>query len=189
MLPLYLSLIDDERSKSKFEQLYLQYRQTMLWTALNILHDQSLAEDAVHDAFLRILDHLENIFAMDCNKTRGFIVVIVRNIALDQLRKRKRLAETDLADYEDYLFDPQSNPEQILLEKESQQAILTSLHKVKQTYTDALALQVSYGFSTQEIADLLNISSENARVRLHRGRQQIIRYLKEDDQHDCGSKS
>ena len=77
MLSLYLSMIIDEPSKSKFEQLYQQYSHTMLWIALSILHDQPLAEDAVHDTFLVILNHLENISLENCNKTRAFIVLIV----------------------------------------------------------------------------------------------------------------
>lgn len=181
MLQLYLSMIIDEPSKSKFEQLYQQYSHTMLWIALSILHDQPLAEDAVHDAFLVILNHLENISLENCNKTRAFIVLIVRNLALDQIRKRKQLNETDLDEYIDFLPDPQLNPEQVWLEKEGSQKIMTALGKVKQTYADVLALHVSCEMNDQEIASTLNISPESARVRLHRGRKQLTRYLKDDE--------
>jgi RNA polymerase sigma-70 factor, ECF subfamily len=52
MLTFYLSLVIDGPSKSKFEQLYRQYRHMMFWTAQRILQDHAAAEDAVHDAFL-----------------------------------------------------------------------------------------------------------------------------------------
>ena len=89
MLSFYLSLLTDESNKIKFEQFYLQYRHTMLWIAEEILDEHELAEDAVHEAFLRVLDHIQNIFPEKCNKTRSYFVIIVRNIALDMLRKRK----------------------------------------------------------------------------------------------------
>lgn len=181
MLSLYLSMIPDEHSKSKFEQLYTQYSHTMLWVALNILHDKSLAEDAVHDAFLVILNHLENISLENCNKTRAFFVLIVRNLALDQIRKRKQLNETDLDEFIDFLPDPQLNPEQNWLDNEGSQKILAALGKVKQTYADVLTLHVSCEMNDQEIAQTLNISPESARVRLHRGRKQLARYLKDDE--------
>ena len=79
MLIYYLALIDDEPSRSLFEELYLSHRQTMVYVANQILHDQSLAEDVTHDAFLRIINHLEKISDPHCHKTRSFVVLIVRN--------------------------------------------------------------------------------------------------------------
>lgn len=182
MLQFYLSQILDEPSKCKFEQLYLNYRNTMLWVALSILHDQSLAEDAVHEAFMRILNNIENISLENCNKTRAYFVLIVRNIAIDLLRKRKQLAEFDLDDYQDYLPDYQTNPEETWLDKEGSQNILKALGKMKQTYVDVMNLHITYELSGQEIADLLNISPENVRIRMLRGKKQLAEYLKEINQ-------
>lgn len=179
MLAYYLSLIIDESAKSKFEQLYLLHRQTMLWIAKSILHDQSSAEDAVHDAFLRILNHLENFTLEDCNITRATFVVIVRNISIDMLRKQKRLSEANLDDYEDYLPDNQTNPELTWLEKEGTQTILAAMGSMKQSYADVLTLQVCCELSSQQIADLLDISPESTRVRLHRARKHLAEQLKE----------
>ena len=55
MLTFYLSLIETEEDKSKFENIYETYRKVMFYTANQILKDEYLAEDAVHSAFLRIL--------------------------------------------------------------------------------------------------------------------------------------
>lgn len=180
MLQFYISLILDIESKSKFEQLYLQYRQTMFWMAQQILNDHALSEDAVHDAFLRIIDHLENISLENCNKTRSFVVIIVRNIALDYLKKQNKLAESNLDDYEDYLYASFSDPEQIWLSNEGSKRILEALKKIKKPYVDVLALHLNYELDNKEIARLLNISPENVRVQLHRGRTQLARILKED---------
>ena len=57
----YLSLIDTEEEKSKFEQLYHLYRYTMLHVAVSILKETQLAEDAVHEAFIRIAKNLHKI--------------------------------------------------------------------------------------------------------------------------------
>lgn len=63
---VYLAALDSERERTKFEQVYLTYRQVMFYTANSILHDPQLAEDAVHQAFLRILDHMQNIGEVEC---------------------------------------------------------------------------------------------------------------------------
>lgn len=67
MLTLYLSLVelDDQR---KVEEIYIQYRQQMFYVACRILQDESLAEDAVHQAFLRIIDNLSKFMRIPVTK-------------------------------------------------------------------------------------------------------------------------
>ena len=62
----------------------------MHWTAEGILHDEHLAEDAVHEAFLRIIQNFHQIEEILSPKTRSFVVIIVRNAALNMQKKRKR---------------------------------------------------------------------------------------------------
>ena len=66
---VYLAVLETEQEKTKFEQLYLTYRQTMFHVANSVLHDTQLAEDAVHQAFLRIMDHMGNISKIECPQT------------------------------------------------------------------------------------------------------------------------
>ena len=68
MLAFYLSLIDEEPSRLLFEDIYLSHRHTMVYAANRILHDRMLAEDATHDAFLRIINHLGKISDPHCHK-------------------------------------------------------------------------------------------------------------------------
>jgi RNA polymerase sigma-70 factor (ECF subfamily) len=104
----------------------------------------------------------------------------VRNIAFDYLKKKKRLAELDLDDFQEYLQEPLPNPEENFLEKEGHQKILEALGKIHKSYADVLALHVFFELGDKEIAKLLNITPENVRVQLHRGRKQLLKFLKGD---------
>lgn len=86
----YLTMIENSSDQTKFEELYLTYKKTMFYVATDILKDAYLAEDAVHQAFIRIIENLDKINQIDCHKTRSFIVIITKNIAIDNYRKRKR---------------------------------------------------------------------------------------------------
>ena len=90
MLALYLSLIDSDESKDKFEELYLKYRRQMKIIAFKILGDEGLAEDAVHNAFLKIISAFDKFNEIDCQKTKNLIVIIIRSVSIDMYRKRKR---------------------------------------------------------------------------------------------------
>ena len=46
------------------------------------MRDYQLAEDAVQKAFMKVLDNLHKIEEPDCNKTRAFLVIITRNVAI-----------------------------------------------------------------------------------------------------------
>lgn len=173
MLAYYLALIDDEASRTLFEQIYQLHVHTMIHVAQKILQDQMLAEDAVHDAFLRILNHLDKIPEADSKKTRSFVVLIVKNISLDYYRRQKRQAETSLEDYAEFLTDDQADPERALLRKESHQEILTGISRLNPSYVDVLSLKVAFEYSDLEIAHLLGLTPANVRVRLHRARQHL----------------
>jgi RNA polymerase sigma-70 factor, ECF subfamily len=189
MLSFYIALIADDASAQKFELLYREYRHTMLWVAKSILHDHALAEDAVHEAFLKVLNHMEKIFPENCNETRAFVVIIVKNLSLDMLRKQKRQAEVDFGEWEPFLQDDQINPEEQLLKNERIDVLVSALKKVKPSYTDVLTLSLVYEYSNQDIAQLLNITPENVRVRLYRGRMQLVQHLKDDDRIDVEHRS
>ena len=59
MLMFYLSLLEGDDNKALFTAFYTRYRARLYAVALNILKDPALAEDAVHEAFLRVINHFE----------------------------------------------------------------------------------------------------------------------------------
>ena len=87
---IYLQTIDTAEDRSKFEQLYEQYKQLMFYTAFQILKRPQDAEDAVHHAFLSIAENISKISDPDCPKTRAYIVTIVERKAIDMLRAERR---------------------------------------------------------------------------------------------------
>lgn len=101
-----LSMINDEAEKTKFEMIYYAHRHAMLYTANSVLRDQILAEDAVQEAFLRVIKHLHRIDETDSHKTKTFLVIIVRNISINMYNKRKKQNEvylfSDLAEVSDF---------------------------------------------------------------------------------------
>lgn len=79
----FIMAMKTEEDREKAAEIYRLYRGTMLYTAKSILHETHLAEDAVSEAFIKIINNLEKINVIDCYQTRGFIVIIVRNTSID----------------------------------------------------------------------------------------------------------
>lgn len=176
MLMLYLSAISSPDQKSKFEQLYYSYRNLMFYIAKNILADDFLAEDAVHEAFLRILKNLEKIDETDCHKTKSFIVIVIEHISIDIYRKNKRTVTIPLDETEYSACCPCFGPES--LENDVEQAI----YALPENYASVLKMKYLFDFDYPEIAGILNISEENVRQRIVRGKKRLADLLaKEDD--------
>ena len=89
MLIYYLQMLDTPEEKMRFEQIYLKYRGLMYRVADSILHNRQDAEDAVHNAFLRIIKHFKKFQTTPVEDLAPQVVVIARNEAISLLRKRK----------------------------------------------------------------------------------------------------
>ena len=55
MLSLYLSMVETDEQRTLVEQLFFDYEQIMFRTAFAVLHNEHDSEDAVHEAFIRII--------------------------------------------------------------------------------------------------------------------------------------
>ena len=87
---IFLQLLDDPQEQDRFTRAYLTHRDVMFQKAMTILQNQQNAEDAVHQAFLIILQNLHKFSEIDCPKTRAYFVKIVENLSIDMIRKQKR---------------------------------------------------------------------------------------------------
>ena len=95
MLQFYLSMMNSGEDKALVEFLYNEYKQLMFKTAYAILRNRESAEDAVHDAFLRVINHLSKFRSYSCKENVSYLVIIVRGIALNMVSKSNRQAELD----------------------------------------------------------------------------------------------
>ena len=92
MLMLYLQMLDTPEEKVRFEEIYLKYREKMFHVADSILHNDQDAEDAVHNAFLRIIKKFSRFQNIPAKDLAPQVIVIARNEAISLQRKKKDAA-------------------------------------------------------------------------------------------------
>lgn len=174
--------IGEDRDTVKLEQLYELHKNAMLYTAYRVLKDPYLAEDAVQKAFIRVLDNLYKIESVDGPKTRAFLVIITRNVAITMYNEAKKQAipfeEIERAGEGE---STEGSPYAAVASKEAVEVIAKNIAKLNKKYSDVLVLKFYHQYSDQEIAGILGISYENARVRLHRAREKLMALLREEE--------
>lgn len=174
MLLFYLSLVDSPEDKEKFEKLYYEYRELMQHIAYNILKDRALAEDAVHDAFTKIIRYLDGIGEVESHRTKAYVVIIVRSVSLDNLAKEKKHRRFNAEDADKVAISPDP-----ILENIDAAALAGKIEQLFDTYREILILKLYYGSSDKEIADILGITHSAARKRMERARKALEKLLDE----------
>lgn len=181
---LLLMSINDEQTRNKVEEVYMLYRKLLYYVAYDVLRDHHEAEDVVQSAIIKICDHIDKIEDLQCNKTKGFLVILVRNLAINIYNQRKRRSDVNM-DKLDNITDNQIelNPEQYMLKIDNAEWVARKLAQINPEYADVLVLRYTYQFSINEISLLMNVSESNVRVKLHRARKALQELMK-GDYHD-----
>ena len=172
MLQLYLTLVEDGEV-GKLEALYREYKSIMLSKAYSVLRDEGLAEDAVHNAFMRILKNLDKIDEVKSSRTRGFVLVITANVAKSMYTREKRVTVVELDETLPEPTDVETQTERRL----TAELIAEKIAALPESYRSVMMLRYLNGLSDGEIASALSLSPSTVRKRLERGRKKLSELL------------
>ena len=167
---IYLQMIESDTDKDKFEVMYTEYKNLMLYIANQILHNTQDSEDAVHQSFLKAIKVLKKINEPKCHKTRSLLVTIVERTSIDLYRKRKNHATVNL---QDESVDNNFEHVEARLDLASAMALLPA------KYREVLLLKYDSGFSASEIAYLLSMTEASVRKTIQRAKERLRIILKE----------
>ena len=178
MFSLAFLMIRNESDREYVKDLYIKYEQAMFKIAYNILHNKTDAEDAVQNTFIKIIDNLEKIRAIDSNETRLFLAIITKNAAKDIQRKANHLPESveELGELEADISVEDSVMIKIDLER-----FKTAMRSLPKHEHDILFMNLITGYSPAEIAGFYGISSNTARQRIFRAKRHLKQLLEEEE--------
>ena len=174
MLLFYLSLIEAAEDKSKFERLYYEYKKLMKHIATDMLRDEFLAEDAVHEAFIKLTRHIKGVDENDSHKTKAFIVIIIKSVCLDMLRKDKKDKSFSLEEIDSMGYVSDNSFKKLEVDE-----VCSVISSLSDTYREIIELKVYHNLSDKEIADVLSISNAAVRKRMQRAREILRNKLAE----------
>jgi len=178
MLSFYLMMLETEQDKQKFGEFYQDNRQIMYYTAYNILQKNEPAEEAVQDAFLKLIEIWETIKEQTCPQIASLSVIIVRHISLNTKKGNKHREYIPLeaiAEIADKISTADEALANIHIEK-----IMEKIKELPSLYRDAVMMSVGHDMSTLQIAKVLKISREAAKKRIQRGKAQLIALLEKE---------
>ena len=146
-----------------------QYASTLYRVAFSVLRNSADAEDAVQEAFLRVLRHRQTLG--EVRDHRVWLIRIVWNIVLDRKRRAKTRPETDDIDELARVLPASGlSAEQRAAAAQHHAQVLACVDQLPAKEREVLMLSAFEELSSVEIASALGVTESTVRSRLFRAR-------------------
>jgi RNA polymerase sigma-70 factor (ECF subfamily) len=168
-------------SAELFEQLVIEHR-TMLWySALKMMKNKEDAEDVLQNALFKGYKYRD---AFDYRSTLGSWLyrILVNEVGLWYRRRHSGKWNTDLELSMDHLFELESldkhlNPDVICENKYIRMEFERVLEGLPSKQKDAALLHFGLGYTVKEITGLLNRTETSVKSSLHQSRKKLKKEL------------
>lgn len=159
-----------KRDKRALELLYDKHAPSALGLAIKMVREQSAAEEIVQEAFWRVWKRA-GTFNVGRGKFAPWFFGIVRNLAIDELRRRKAHANSSSFDLDEAgaeLADIREDVAESALQRVTGAQVRAALTSLPDSQRSVIELAYFEGLTHQEISDKLGepIGTIHTRARL-----------------------
>lgn len=159
--------------RAAFARLVAAYQGPVYNLCYRMLGSAPEAEDAVQETFVRVYSKLHTYQAD--KKLSSWVLSIASHYCIDRLRRR-RGESLSLDDEEVATVIPsrQVGPEESALRSEVRDEVQAAVNRLDPTYRVPLILRYWHDLSYNEIADVMGLTVQAVKSRLHRARLQMM---------------
>lgn len=159
--------------------LVAEYSTALYRVAFSVTRNAAEAEDAVQEAFLRVLRHESRL--AEIRDYRVWLVRIVWNIVLDRKRRAKTRPESDdIADHARTLPSGERTADQHAISSQEHGRILALIDHLPKNEREAILLSAVHELTTAEIAEVLGTTESSVRSRIFRARRELAKLLEKE---------
>ena len=168
MLSFYLSILETDEEREIFSEFYLAHKGRCLKVALLITRNHAWAEEAVQEAFLKMIRHKEKYFSNSGKRTGTQIVIMVKSAAIDILRREKRLDHYLLDDIEPIIANNEQDVFRAVASKEAMERLQYHVSQLDEVSQSLFEMKYLLGKADGEIAEMVGLKKNTVAVRIHR---------------------
>ena len=162
----------------EFDEIYRQYGQKVKAFILAMVRDEMTADDLLHETFIRVQTHMDRL--RDKDKWSSWIFRIACNLCRDHFRACARNARLPVTALEEMPSKTGTTIQERIEQEEMGRCVRQKMDRLPESYRTILILYDVMAFHHHEIADILGISVDNAKIRLHRARGQLKAILEKE---------
>lgn len=172
MIAVFLSLLDTQTEKEKFEQLYEEYKDLLHWIALKRTNSNEDAEECVQETFLYVVKNFGKIEDVYSKRTKCYLSTIVTGFAIDVYNNSKK--------FNDYYFCDKDVDDVSYFENYEKTELLSVFDDVLDEESKIFFyLKYVFSYKSSEIAEIYNVNDTYVRKKLQYAKEKLREYLKE----------
>lgn len=179
-----LSLIASAKNKDQKAQTRLinAHWVDVFSFVLKKVQDENVADEITVSVFSKVLAKLD---LFDPNfQFKTWILTIAQNSVIDYWRRKARENEDSTDNFDDFKNHFARSPEELLISEEEQKQIISVIESLDSNYQDIIRLRFFEEKSIKEIAEELNLTVANTKVRIMRAKKVLAELLKNNEFED-----
>ena len=169
--------------RMEFWDIYDQFYSKVRKFILALVKDEWVADDLIQETFLRVQQKIENL--RDPSKLSSWIFRIAYNLCQDHFRQSKKSAKEESIDQDERedlneaFIQKELGIQKKLEQRQMGECVQNQIDLLPESLRTVLVLFDIMEFTHQEIAEILENTVENVKVRLHRARKKLKTILEE----------
>ncbi len=167
----------NERVKQEFLSAYDAYAEAIYRHCFFRVYSKARAEELMQETFMKTWQYLQNGERVE--NLRAFLYRVANNLVIDASRKKREESLDALMEASD-AFEPSEDGRTIAEHKLLIKDVLAVLNKLPEDEREILTMRYVDDLDPKDIAEVLDISPNNASVRLNRAMKSLKQHFHHD---------
>lgn len=160
-----------------FWEIYHQYYARVRKVILGLVRDEWVADDLTQETFAKVQVHLSDL--RDPAKVSSWVFRIAYNLCQDHFRGTGKFVVTEDVEGEETEFAADMSVQKEFEQHQMSECVQVEIDRLPESLRTVLLMADRMEFSHREIAEVLGITIENVKVRLHRARKKLKELLQQ----------
>jgi RNA polymerase sigma-70 factor (ECF subfamily) len=161
-----------KRNSSSHEDPNLEHIDGLYRYAMVLTRNRTEAEDLVQETYARAIQAMGSLKAG--SNVKGWLFTILRNVWLNQLRRRRTAAEIDVDEgVANLAVETSKDPHALYVSKLEREQVREAIQQLPVDFREIILLREYEELSYQEIADILDCPAGTVMSRLGRARSKL----------------
>ena len=180
---------DKEKDHDKFNEIYRIHGKYLYGIGMNILQNEDHVDEALQQCYIKIYENIDKIDDVNAEKAKAYFCVIMQNEsnnifrAFNKINKKRHMTtaqqDKEFGDELSRIADENAEVEEILARAEINQTLLDCFDELEEDQRQLIIMRCLRNYPYEELADVLNISQEAARQRVHRAKEKLAEIIRE----------
>lgn len=173
-----------EGDEKTLRVVYLKYHEELYTVAVKYLRNKELAEDAVHDIFVKLWDNRDKLD--QTGSLSGFLFTAIENHVLNMIdAQRRKMGKQEKLSKEKE--QDKKATDFVIRFSEYQQVYEDAIEKLPKARRHVFELRMKEGLTNQEVADYLDISIHTVKSQFYKASKFVREYVSEHADEDTGT--